>query len=89
MRAATISLTRELMHLQARGDRAEAAALLARLAVVRPPVQRALDRLQGVPVDIAPRFVTAEQLTRRPATPSTPKVAPLPTPGPRAEPLER
>jgi hypothetical protein len=89
MRAAVAALTRELMHLQARGDRAEAVALLDRLAVLRPPVKRVLDRLEGVPVDIAPRFVTAEQLTRRPATPSVPKVAPVPSPGPKVEAPDR
>ena len=89
MRAAVASLTRELMHLQARGDRAEAAALLARLAVVRPPVRRVLERLEGVPVDIAPRFVTAEQLTRRPAAPSAPKVPPPTSPGPKPDLPER
>ncbi|MCM2335095.1 MAG: hypothetical protein NDI82_14265 [Anaeromyxobacteraceae bacterium] len=89
MRAAVVSLTRELMHLQARGDRAAALALLERLAVVRPPVRRALDRLQGVPVDIAPRFVTAEALTRRPATPGPGKLPPAPPAGPRPELPER
>ena len=34
------------------------------LAVVRPETQRVLDRLKDVPVDMRPRFVTAEQLTR-------------------------
>jgi len=77
MRAAVVSLTRELMTIQARGDRAAAVALLQKLAVVRPEVRRVLDRLRAVPVDIAPRFVTAEALTRRPATPSArAKVAP-------------
>jgi peptidase M49-like protein len=89
MRAAVTSLTRELMHLQARGDRAAALALLERLAVLRPPVQRVLERLQGVPVDIAPRFVTAEALTRRPATPSAPKLPPTPPVGPKVEAPDR
>jgi hypothetical protein len=39
--------------------------MLARLAVVRPPVQQVLDRLRAVPVDVEPRFVTAEELTQR------------------------
>jgi hypothetical protein len=85
MRAAVASLTRELMHLQARGDRAEAVALLQRQAVLRPAVKRALERLEGVPVDIAPRFVTAEQLTRRPASVVAPKLPPATTPGPKVE----
>jgi hypothetical protein len=36
--------------------------MLARLAVIRPEVQQALDRLRDVPVDIAPRFTTAAGL---------------------------
>jgi hypothetical protein len=32
---------------------------------VRPDVQRALDKLTSVPVDIEPRFTTAEQLLAR------------------------
>jgi hypothetical protein len=65
MREAVASLTRELMTIQGKGDRAAAQALLERLGVVRPEVRRVLDRLAGVPVDIAPRFVTAEELTAR------------------------
>jgi hypothetical protein len=49
-------LTRELMMLQAEGDYAKARGLLDRLAVVRPEVKRALDRLETIPVDIEPRF---------------------------------
>ncbi|HET8732843.1 MAG TPA: hypothetical protein VFM45_03615, partial [Anaeromyxobacteraceae bacterium] len=85
MRAAVAGLTRELMHLQARGDRAAALAMLERLAVVRPPVQRVLDRLQGVPVDIAPRFVTADALAGRAAPPAR-KLPTPPSPGPRTPP---
>jgi hypothetical protein len=35
--------------------------------MVRPEVQRVLERLKHVPVDVAPRFVTAEQLVEREA----------------------
>ena len=55
-------LTRDLMTLQATGDYAGAKALVEKLAVIRPPVQAVLDRLMDVPVDIEPRFVTAQQL---------------------------
>lgn len=58
------ALTKQLMELQGRGDRAQAEALLAKLGVVRPEVKRVLDKLQNVPVDIEPRFVTADQLVR-------------------------
>jgi hypothetical protein len=62
IREAVAALTREIMTLQAGGRYAEARAMIDRRAVVRPEVQRVLDRLAGVPVDIAPRFTTAEQL---------------------------
>jgi len=55
-------LTREIMTIQAQGDYSGAKALGDRLGVVRPPVQQALDRLQSIPVDIEPRFTTADQL---------------------------
>ena len=56
-------LTRDIMTIQAQGDYAAAKAMLEKMGVVRPPVQAVLDKLTTVPVDIAPRFVTAEQLT--------------------------
>ena len=65
MKPAVTALTRELMTLQAEGSYAKATAILARLAVVRPETQRVLDRLKDVPVDIEPRFVTAEKLAGR------------------------
>ncbi|HEY3384429.1 MAG TPA: hypothetical protein VGK32_21940 [Vicinamibacterales bacterium] len=55
-------LTREIMTLQSQGDYARAKEMLGRLAVVRPETQKVLDRLQGVPVDIEPRFTTAAKL---------------------------
>jgi hypothetical protein len=61
VKAAVTGLTTEIMTIQARGDRAAAQQLL-KLAVVRPPVQLVLDRLRDVPVDIEPRFVTADKL---------------------------
>jgi hypothetical protein len=64
VKPAVEALTRDILLLQARGDYAGAKRMLDRLAVVRPEVQRALDRLAHVPVDIAPRFVTAAQLER-------------------------
>ena len=55
-------LTRDIMTMQAVGDYAAAKALIAKLGVVRPEVQRVLDRLKDVPVDIEPRFATANAL---------------------------
>jgi len=36
--------------------------MLSSLTVVRAPVQKVLDRLSHVPVDIEPKFKTAEAL---------------------------
>src|SRR5712691_7240180 len=55
-----MGLTREIMSIQAEGDYAKAKALGERLGVVRPEVQRALDRLGSIPVDIEPRFMTVD-----------------------------
>ena len=65
IREAVKALTAEIMTVQATGDYEGAKALLAR-ATIRPPVQAVLDRLGGVPVDIEPRFTTADALTRQP-----------------------
>jgi hypothetical protein len=55
-------LTRDIMTMQAMGDYAGVQGLIKKLGVVRPEVQRVLDRLKDVPVDIEPRFTTAEKL---------------------------
>ena len=57
-----IELTREIMTLEAVGGYDEAVRIIATRAVVRPQVQVVLDRLKSIPVDIEPRFVTAEAL---------------------------
>jgi hypothetical protein len=64
MKAAVVALTREIMTIQAKGDAAAARDLLKRLAVMRPEVERVTAKLRDVPVDIAPRFVTAESMPR-------------------------
>ena len=56
---AVTSLTREIMTLQAEGNYSKTKDLLDRLGVVRPPVQKVLDRLTNVPVDIEPTFTSA------------------------------
>jgi hypothetical protein len=63
-RKAVEKLSRELLTLQATGDYDGVKRLLERMVVVRPEVQAVLDRLAGVPVDIRPRFVTADALER-------------------------
>src|SRR5829696_3229876 len=49
-------LTRELLTLEAEGSYDKAKAILDKFAVIRPPMQQALDRLKDVPVDIEPVF---------------------------------
>jgi hypothetical protein len=56
------ALTANLMNLEAEGNYGGAKDLIARLGVVRPEIQKALDRLEHVPVDIEPKFTTAEEL---------------------------
>jgi hypothetical protein len=50
------------MTLQAEGGYGRAVRVVETRGVVRPEVQAVLDRLTEVPVDIEPRFVTAESL---------------------------
>jgi hypothetical protein len=60
---AVTALTHDIMTLQAHGDYGGVKNLLDRMVVIRPEVQRVIDRLTDVPIDISPRFVTAEELT--------------------------
>jgi len=61
---AVTALTREILTLQAEGSYAKAKDMLDRLGVVRPEVQKVLDKLVGIPVDIEPKFTTAAELAR-------------------------
>jgi len=61
IKKATRDLTTLIMTIQAEGDYNKARDLLDRYAVIRPPMQRTLDRLKDIPVDIAPRFPLALQ----------------------------
>lgn len=62
VRDAVSALAREIMTLQAAGDYAAAKRMLDTLGVIRPQTQAVLDKLKGVPVDIAPRFTSAAAL---------------------------
>ena len=53
-------LTRELLTLEAEGSYDKAKSMLEKLAVIRPPMQQALDKLKDVPVDIEPVFTLAK-----------------------------
>ncbi len=61
IRQAVSDLTRDIMTLQAEGSYAKAKAMIDQLGVIRPEVQRVLDRLTALPIDIEPRFTTAEE----------------------------
>ena len=65
IREAVANLTRDIMTMQAVGDYAAAQEFLKKFVVIRPEVQRVLDKLTDVPVDIEPRFVTAQQFIAR------------------------
>jgi hypothetical protein len=58
IKQAVADLTRDLMTLQAVGDYAAATEMLKTMVVVRREVQRVLDQLKDVPVDIEPNFVS-------------------------------
>ncbi len=64
MKEAVVGLTKELMTLQGEGNREGARALLAKLGVVRPEVQKVIDQLKKVPIDIEPKYVTARKLAQ-------------------------
>jgi len=60
IKGAVSDLTRDLMTIQAEGNYAAARELLDKMAVVRPEVQKVLDKLKDVPVDIEPRFTVVK-----------------------------
>jgi hypothetical protein len=60
---AVAALDHDLLTLEATGDYAGAKQMLSTLSVVRPQVQKALERLKSLPTDIEPVFVTADALT--------------------------
>jgi len=66
IRKNVLDLTRDIMTIQAVGDYAAAKQMIDTLVSIRPPVQAVLDKLKDVPVDIEPRFVTANQLLSAP-----------------------
>ncbi len=65
IKGAVADLDREFLTIEATGDYARAKAMMSKYVVIRPVVQKALDRLkQSVPNDIRPSFVTAAALTK-------------------------
>jgi hypothetical protein len=60
--SAVADLDHALLTVEAEGDYAGAKKLLDEMGVVRPAVKRALDKMQDIPTDIEPIFVTADDL---------------------------
>jgi hypothetical protein len=64
IKQAVMDLDREFLTIEATGDYARAKALMTRYVVIRPDVQKALDKMKkSVPNDIRPEFTTAASLT--------------------------
>src|SRR5437762_2449093 len=62
IKSAVRDLDHDLLTLEAEGNYAGAKKMLDELSVIRPEVQRALARLNELPTDIEPKFLTADQL---------------------------
>jgi hypothetical protein len=62
IRQAVMDLDREFLTIEATGDYARAKDMMARYVVIRPDVQKALDKMKTVPNDIRPSFPTAQAL---------------------------
>jgi hypothetical protein len=62
IKTAIAELDHDLLTIEAEGDYAGAKKILDELGVVRPALRKALDGLQGIPTDIEPMFVTADEL---------------------------
>jgi len=55
------ALDHDFLTIEATGDYAAAKRMISELAVIRPEVQRALDRLKSIPTDIEPVFDTVRR----------------------------
>ncbi len=64
IKQAVADLDHEFLTIEATGDYARASALMKRYVVIRPDVQKALERMKQVPNDIRPAFTTAAALTK-------------------------
>ncbi|HZP10787.1 MAG TPA: hypothetical protein VFB36_00050 [Nevskiaceae bacterium] len=63
VKPAVTGLTHEIMTIQARGDYNAAKSMLDQLGVIRPEAAKLIAKMEKVPVDISPRFVTADALS--------------------------
>ncbi|MGV7208931.1 dipeptidyl-peptidase 3 family protein [Oxalobacteraceae bacterium A2-2] len=62
IKQAVADLDREFLTIEATGDYARARDMMAKYVVIRPDVQKALDKMKAVPNDIRPSFTTANSL---------------------------
>lgn len=60
--SAVAELDHDLLTIEAEGDYDGAKKMLDELGIIRPAMRKTLDRLQDVPTDIEPIFVTADEL---------------------------
>jgi hypothetical protein len=63
IKTAVRDLDHDLLTAEAQGDYTAAKTMLSKYSMVRPEVQRALERLKSLPTDIEPLFVTANSIT--------------------------
>jgi hypothetical protein len=65
IKQAVIDLDREFLTIEATGDYARAKDVMTKYVVIRPDVQKALEKMQkSVPNDIRPEFTTAKALLK-------------------------
>jgi hypothetical protein len=65
IKQAVLDLDREFLTIEATGDYARAQQMMTKYVVIRPDVQKALDKMKSVPNDIRPAFTTAATLLKK------------------------
>jgi hypothetical protein len=65
IKQAVMDLDREFLTIEATGDYARAKDMMTKYVVIRPEVQKALDKMKSVPNDIRPSFPTAATLLKK------------------------
>jgi hypothetical protein len=70
IKSAVRDLDHDLLTLEAEGNYAGAKKMLDELGVMRPNVRNALSRVEGIPTDIEPLFVTADELAPQKPAPA-------------------
>ncbi|UUZ47282.1 hypothetical protein LP420_28215 [Massilia sp. B-10] len=65
IKQAVTDLNREFLTIEATGDYKRAQDMMNKYIVIRPDVQKALDKMKVVPNDIRPAFTTAASLQKK------------------------